>query len=57
MDNVVPNLQQLSLYNQLVSKYLDSDEIFRRELDENFVWFNGRAEAIEVFFKKYKSLL
>ena len=30
MDNVVPNLQQLSLYNQLVSKYLDSDEIFRR---------------------------
>ena len=52
--NIVPNLQQLSLYNQLVSKYLDSDEIFRRELDENFVWFNGRAEAIEVFFKNIR---
>ncbi|MGI6156406.1 MAG: hypothetical protein ACOYEB_10825 [Enterococcus lemanii] len=54
MDNNIPNLQQLSLYNQLVSKYLDSDEIFRRELDENFVWFNGRAEAIEVFFKNIR---
>ena len=31
-NNIVPNLQQLSLYNQLVSKYLDSDEIFKREL-------------------------
>lgn len=53
-ENIVPNLQQLSLYNQLVSKYLDSDEIFRRELDENFVWFNGRPEAIEVFFKNIR---
>jgi hypothetical protein len=51
---VMPNLQQLSLYNQLVSKYLDSDEIFRRELDENFVWFSGRPEAIEVFFKNLR---
>ena len=53
-NNVLPNLQQLSLYNQLVSKYLDSDEIFRRELDENFVWFSGRPEAIEVFFKNLR---
>ena len=37
VNNVSANLQQLSMYNQLVSKYLDSDEIFKRELDENFV--------------------
>jgi hypothetical protein len=56
MDNnqVLPNLQQLSLYNQLVSNYLDNDTIFKRELDENFVWFSGRPEAIEVFFKNIR---
>ena len=57
MENFTPNLQQLNLYSQLVSKYLDADEIFKKELDENFVWFNGKPEVIEVFFKKYKSFL
>jgi len=42
---------QLSLYNTQIDKYLDSDLIFKRELDENFIWFSGRPESIEMFFK------
>jgi hypothetical protein len=40
MENMTTNMAsmpELSLYNQLMSNYLDNDEIFKRELDENFV--------------------
>lgn len=42
---------QLSIYGEHINKYLDSDLIFKRELDENFIWFSGRPETIEMFFK------
>lgn len=54
LENMVPNLANLQLAQQMSSKYLDNDQIFMRELDENFVWFNGRPENIEVFFKNLR---
>lgn len=57
MENMTQNMAaipELNLYNQLMSNYLDNDEIFKREIDENFVWFNGRPESIEVFFKNLR---
>lgn len=54
IQNIDINQPGLEMFNQMSSDYLDSDVIFRRELDSNFVWFNGRPEMLEVFFKNMR---
>lgn len=48
------NMPMIPFLSGAVNQHLDSDGIFKRELDENFIWFNGRPELIELFFKNLK---